>query len=72
MKTLIIFALILITLSASAYTITYVPKDAAHPFGYFFIKNDHFQAGQPAIQLLPGIGERGNGSFADLKKPGTS
>jgi len=71
MKHALLIFLTFLTLSASAYTITYVPKDASHPFGYFFVKNNSYQAGQPAIQLLHGIGERGNGSANDLRKPGT-
>jgi hypothetical protein len=66
MKRILTFLLLLTSMVTSAFTITYVPKDATHPYGAVVVKSD--KQTNIWIEMLPGIGERGSGSATDLRK----
>lgn len=68
MKRLLFLLLLFAGLNASAFTVEYVPKDAANKFGIVAVKQNKFAYDQPVVIFLAGIGERGDGSKAGLSK----
>jgi hypothetical protein len=71
MKKIMLVLLLGCNLFASAYTITKVPKDAAHQFGNVVVKQNNFDKGQAWFVFLHGAGEVGNGSANDLSRIAT-
>lgn len=67
MKNLLLFCVLLLcSFAVSAKKIIRIPKDATHKFGLVVVLRDNYQAGDPFILFLHGIGERGSGSYSDL------
>lgn len=62
----LLLSLLLLPLLAGAYTVKTVPKAGAGTFGLVLVQPD--KASNVWVIMLPGIGERGNGSDADLQK----
>jgi hypothetical protein len=66
MKKLLLLPLLVTMLFATANVKKRIPKDATHKFGLVTVLQNNYQKGQPCFLFIPGIGERGSGSYSDL------